>query len=267
VIGPALLFCPADRPDRYQKALVAADTVILDLEDAVAPDRKATARQMLVEHPLDRERVIVRVNPVTTPEFSADLEAVKQAGYRSVMLAKTENAADLDGLGGLDVIALCETARGVLQAVLIAAHPTVSGLMWGAEDLAASLGGQSSRFASGVYRDVSLHARSTVLLAAGAHGKAAIDSVWLDIANLDGLAAEASDAAASGFVAKACIHPSHAPIIRDAYAPTDDQVAWAERVTVAASAGGVVQVDGQMIDAPLRRQAERVLAARRVTSR
>lgn len=266
MMGPALLFCPADRPDRYRKALAAAETVILDLEDAVTPARKSDARQMLLENPLDPDRVIVRVNPVTTPEFTADLEAVTLTGYRTVMLAKTEHAADIDSLDGFDVIALCETARGVLEAGPIAAQPSVTALMWGAEDLAASLGGQSSRFPSGQYRDVSLHARSTVLIAAGAHGKGAIDSVWLDIANLDDLSAEASDAVASGFVAKACIHPSHASIIRGAYAPTDDQVAWAERVAAAASAGGVVQVDGQMVDAPLLRQAERVLAARRAAA-
>ena len=266
MIGPALLFCPADRPDRYHKALAAADTIIVDLEDAVAPHRKANARQMLLEHPLDPERVIVRVNPVATSDFGADLRAVKQSAYRSVMLAKTENPSDLDLVDGFDVIALCETARGVLEAGAIAAHPSVTGLMWGAEDLIASLGGQSSRFPSGAYRDVSLHARSTVLLAARAQLKDAIDSVWLDIPNLDGLAAEASDAVASGFVAKACIHPSHAPIIRDAYAPTAAQVAWAERVTAAAAEGGVVQLDGQMLDAPLLRQAERVVAAHRQTS-
>lgn len=266
MIGPALLFCPADRPDRYHKALAAADTVIIDLEDAVASDRRTDARQMLRDHPLDPERVIVRVNPVTTPDFVADLEAVKQSPYRAVMLAKAEDASDIDALDGYDVIALCETARGILAAAAIAAHPAVTGLMWGAEDLAASLGGQSSRLPCGVYRDVSLHARSTVLIAAGAHGKAAVDSVWLDIADLDGLAAEASDAVASGFVAKACIHPSHAPVIRTAYAPTRHQVAWAERVTAAAAQGGVVQLDGLMIDAPLLRQAERILAAHHVKS-
>ena len=266
MIGPALLFCPADRPDRYHKALTAADTIIIDLEDAVAPNRRSEARQMLRDHPLEPERVIVRVNPVTTADFRADLEAVRQTPYRSVMLAKTEEPADVDALEGLRVIALCETARGVLAAGAIAAHPAVTGMMWGAEDLAASLGGRSSRFPSGGYRDVSLHARSTVLIAAGAHGKAAIDSVWLDITDVDGLAAEASDAVASGFVAKACIHPSHASVIRKAYAPTDAQVAWAERVTAAAAEGGVVQLDGHMIDSPLLRQAERVLAAHHGTS-
>jgi citrate lyase subunit beta / citryl-CoA lyase len=134
-------------------------------------------------------------------------------------------------------------------------------LFWGAEDLAASLGGLSSRFPWGVYRDVFLHARSTVLIAAAAQGKAAIDSVWLDITDLDGLAAEASDAVTSGFIAKACIHPSHTPIIRRAYAPSEAQVVWAERILAAASDGGVVQVAGRMVDAPLLRQAERTLVA------
>jgi citrate lyase subunit beta / citryl-CoA lyase len=120
MIGPAILFCPADRVDRYDKALAAADAVIIDLEDAVAPDRKADGRRKLLSRPLDPERVMVRVNPVGTPEFSADLEALRRTAYRSVMLAKTESAAQIDMLEGFQVTALCETARGVLESSSIA---------------------------------------------------------------------------------------------------------------------------------------------------
>ena len=126
--------------------------------------------------------------------------------------------------------------------------------------------GRTSRFPDGRYRDVASHARSAVLLATCAHGKAAIDSVYLDIPDLAGLAAEAQDAAASGFALKACIHPSQAAVVRRAFQADEAQVAWARRVLAAArDAGGrdkgVIKVDGQMIDAPLIRQAEAILAS------
>ena len=160
--GPALLFCPADRPDRYEKAAERADAVILDLEDAVADGAKRAARVALVASTLDPERVIVRINPASSPHFADDLAALAATGYRTVMLAKCEGTADLVGLEDHEVIALCETARGVLAAGEVAALPNVSALMWGAEDLVASLGGSSSRRADGGYRDVAAHARSQV---------------------------------------------------------------------------------------------------------
>ena len=260
VTGPALLFCPADRPDRYAKALAAADAVILDLEDAVAADRKAVARQALLDAPVDPSRTVVRINPAGTPDHLLDLETVRTSDYRVVMLAKTEGAGDLAWLSGLEVIALCETARGVLAAAEIAAQDAVSSLMWGAEDLVASLGGQSSRFPDGRYRDVALHARSQVLLAAGAYGKDAIDAVYLDLDDHAGLAAESADAVASGFAAKACVHPAQAAVVREAFTPTEEQVAWARRVVEAGTGAGVVRLDGQMVDEPLLRQARRLLA-------
>ncbi|MFF2273093.1 HpcH/HpaI aldolase/citrate lyase family protein [Agromyces sp. NPDC058136] len=258
--GPAILFCPADRPERYAKALDRADAVILDLEDAVAPDAKHAARLALVSTPLDPERVIVRVNPASTEAFAADLGALAATDYRTVMLAKCEGTADLVELAEFEVIALCETARGVLAAPEIAAIPNVSALMWGAEDLVASLGGSSSRAADGGYREVARHARSRVLLSAGAHGIAAIDAVHLDIADLDGLRAEAEDAAAVGFAATACIHPSQAGVVREAYLPDAERLEWAHAVLEAAAGErGVFAFRGAMVDAPLLAQAAAVL--------
>ena len=114
------------------------------------------------------------------------------------------------------------------QADRIAALANVSALMWGAEDLVASLGGTSSRKPNGRYRDIARMARARVLLAAGARGKAAIDAVHLDIADTKRLTIEATDAAASGFAATACIHPSQVEVIRDAYRPDAKTVAWAQ---------------------------------------
>jgi citrate lyase subunit beta/citryl-CoA lyase len=270
--GPALLFCPADRPDRYGKALAAADGVILDLEDGVGAARKEAARQALLATPLDESRVVVRVNAAGTPEHAADLAVLERTRYRTVMLPKSETRAQLDGLGGQwRVVALCETAAGIVNAAEIAGAQNVIAVLWGAEDLIASLGGRSSRFPAGhdrssQYRDVARHARSAVLLAAAARGRAAIDAVYVNLPDLDGLAAEAEDAAASGFALKACIHPTQVAVIRRAFRPDEKQADWARRVLAAARDSGrgdkgAVKVDGQMIDAPLIRQAEAVLAA------
>ncbi len=257
-LGPAILFCPADRPERYAKAADRSDAVILDLEDAVAPDARPAAREALVASDLDPQRTIVRVNPANTDDFALDLGALMHSPYRLVMLAKA--TAVPSSLSQFRVIALCETAAGVLAAPQLAAHPGVVALMWGAEDLVASLGGSASRFRDGHYRAVALHARSSVLLAAGGHGKAAIDAVHLDIADAAGQAAEARDAVASGFAATACIHPSQVDVIREAYAPTAEELEAARAVLAAAEGErGVFQFNGRMVDEPVLRHARRIV--------
>lgn len=256
-LGPTLLFCPADRADRFAKAAERADTVILDLEDAVAPVDKPAARRALIEHPLDSATTVVRISARGTDDHILDLEAVAQTEYRTIMLAK---AVDAVGLDEFDVIALCETAAGVLAAESLARTDHVVGLMWGAEDLVASLGGMSSRRDDGRYRDVAVQARARVLLAAGAHGIAAIDAVYLDYADLDGLALEARDAAAQGFAATACIHPGQIETVRAAYRPSEAEVRHARAVVDAAAANaGVFAFEGRMIDEPVVRHARRVL--------
>jgi len=269
LMGPALLFCPADRPERYQKAAERSDAVIVDLEDAVAPADKQRARGAILAQlgatgdvpELDPSRTIIRINPAGTEEFEKDLHCLKHTPYRHVMLAKAENAGQLKALEGYDVIALCETAAGIINAAAIAAEPNVVGLMWGAEDLLASLGGTSSRHDDGGYRAVALHARSAVLLAAGAFGKEAIDAVYVNIPDLEGLAAESRDAVASGFGSKACIHPSQVAIVRGAYAPAESDIAAAKELLEAAAAAGsgVFQFNGKMIDGPILRHAESTL--------
>jgi citrate lyase subunit beta / citryl-CoA lyase len=260
--SPALLFCPADRPERYAKAAAAADVVVLDLEDAVAASARPSARRSLQETLLDPAQVIVRVNAAGTSDHEDDLAALAATPYRNVMLAKAESPDQVRALERWQVVALCETPRGVRDAEAIAAVANTVALMWGAEDLLASLGGRTSRYPDGRFRDVARHARASVLLAAKAHGRQAIDAVVTDIANTDLLVTEADDAAQSGFDLKACIHPSQAAFVRRAYQPSSDQVAWAERVVAAAAAGGVTQVDRAMIDGPIIKQAHRVLAWR-----
>lgn len=269
VMGPALLFCPADRPERFQKAAERSDAVIIDLEDAVAaPDKKRARGAILAqlgssgEGPeLDPSRTIIRINPAGTADFEKDLHCLAHTPYRTVMLAKTESAGQLRALDGFHVIALCETAAGIVNAPAIAAAPNVVALMWGAEDLLASLGGTSSRKDDGGYRAVALQARSSVLLAAGAFGKEAVDAVYVNIPDLEGLAEEARDAVASGFSSKACIHPSQVAAVRAAYAPSADEVAAARALLEAARAAGtgVFQFNGRMIDGPILKHAEATL--------
>ncbi len=257
--GPAYLFCPASRPDRYQKALDAADFAIFDLEDAVAPADKAAARQALIDNPVDPDAVIVRVNAIGTPDQALDLEALEQTAYGRIMVPKAEDPEAIARLDRYEVIALCETARGVLQAPAIAEVPRVVALMWGAEDLMVSLGGRASRREDGSYLGVAQQARSTVLLAARAQGVTAIDAVVLDLHNDQLLRRESLDAVASGFVGKACIHPNQVGIIRETWKPSSDQVRWARQVLDAANGGGVDVVEGFMIDEPLVRLARNVL--------
>ncbi|MGH8956176.1 MAG: HpcH/HpaI aldolase/citrate lyase family protein [Microbacterium sp.] len=264
-LGPALLFCPADRPERFRGALEKADAVILDLEDAVLAEAKAAARDNLVDADLDPGRVIVRVNAPGSDALVSDLAMLSQTDFRTVMVAKTESAESLTAFDErFSLIALCETAKGIHAADRIAAHPQVVAMMWGAEDLVASLGGTSSRTPEGGYRDIARYARSRVLLEAGAQGKGAIDAVHIEIGDVAGQEAEAVDAAASGFVATACIHPSQVAVIRAAYAPDDATLEWARRVLAAsASERGVFRFDGRMIDEPVLRHARSLLGRTR----
>ena len=266
--GPAILFVPADRPDRFTKAAERADMVILDLEDGCRPENRAEARRAIIESEqagdLDPERVIVRINPVDSPEHAADLEMLADLRYDLIMLPKAESAAAVESLAGHRVIALIETPLGVLRADDVASADNAVALFWGAEDLTAGLGGTASRFgegedAPGTYRDVARHARARTQLAATAFGRAALDSVHVDIADVDGLRAEATDAAALGYAATVCIHPSQVAVIRDAYRPTDEEADWARRLLAAArDDGGAFSFEGRMVDAPLFRQAEAI---------
>ncbi|WP_227997104.1 HpcH/HpaI aldolase/citrate lyase family protein [Nocardia australiensis] len=258
--GPAWLFCPADRPDRYKKAATAADVVIVDLEDAVAAHDKAAARRALIDTPLDPETTVVRINAAGTEDYPLDLEALAKTGYQRIMLPKCESAEQITALPDYQVIALIESPLGALAVGRAVMARNAIGVMWGAEDLVAGLGGKSSRHADGSYRDVARHVRSSALLAAKAYGKFALDSVCLDIRDLDSLRAESLDAVAIGFDAKVAIHPSQVPVIREAYAPSADELDWARRVLdEVAKHRGVFSFEGRMVDAPVLRHAEHIV--------
>lgn len=261
--GPAWLFCPADRPDRYPKALARADLVILDLEDAVAPANKRVAREALQQLArdgvLDADRTLVRINGTQSSAHSLDLAVVAEVGLPRVMLAKSEDATQLAAIHP-EVVLLVETPRGIERVAELVTQENVIGVMWGADDLVAGLGGTTSRHDDGRYRDVARYARSRTLIAAKAAGQLAIDAVHMDIADTTGLAAECEDAMASGFDATAAIHPSQVPVIRAAYTPPAQQIDWATRLLAhVGSDRGVTTFEGRMVDGPVYTQAERVL--------
>lgn len=258
--GPGWLFCPADRPERFGKAAGAADVVILDLEDGVAAGDKEAARTALIDTPLDPETTVIRINAAGTEAHAADLAALTRTEYRRIMLPKCESAEQITALSDYEVIALIESPLGALAVGRAVMARNAIGVMWGAEDLVAGLGGNSSRHADGSYRDVARHVRSTSLLAAKAYGKFALDSVYLDIGDVDGLQAESLDAVAVGFDAKVAIHPSQVAVIRAAYAPSAAEVDWARRVLDEVPGHrGVFAFEGRMVDAPVLRHAEQIV--------
>ena len=218
------------------------------------------AREALIDTPLDPDRTVVRINPTATADHEPDLEALSRTPYATVMLAKTQDPQQLRDLAPLDVVALIETPLGALAVSELARMDNAVALMWGAEDLFAVLGGTANRKADGSYRDVARHVRSQSLLAAKAYGRMALDSVYLDIKDLDGLRAEVDDAVAVGFDAKVAIHPSQLAVIRAGYEPTAEQAEWARHVLAAArDQRGAFQFAGIMVDAPVLRRAERIV--------
>lgn len=268
-LGPAILFVPADRPERYAKAYERSDAIIIDLEDAVAPADRSAARTALRQHLLTMDagtaaRTVVRVNPVQEPDFAHDVSVLSDTVLRYVMVPKVESLNDVaavaEALPGVQLIALCETAAGVLVAHEVAKHHAVAALMWGSEDLMVTTGGSSSRLADGTYRDVPRFARANVLLAAAAAGKGSIDTIHTDLSPTEQFTAEAHDAVASGWTAKACIHPAQVPVVRQAYTPTEEELEHARGLLAEVPKhGGVFQFRGAMVDGPLIAHARNVV--------
>ncbi|AGB32724.1 Citryl-CoA lyase [Natrinema pellirubrum DSM 15624] len=268
MVRRSVLFAPGDEPEIMRKAATSeADVVVFDLEDAVAPADKAAAREavrdVLDDGAAEPERC-VRVNPVGT-SAATDLEAILEGTQPdSVMLPKTESAADVRTVerlfdeydADLPVLSLIESAAGVLRADEIATAAATDALLFGAEDLAADIGATRTSEGTEV-----LYARERTVLAASAAGVDAIDTVYTDFTDTDGLRDETAFAARLGYDGKIAIHPAQVPVINDAFTPSDDDVEWAERVLDARDRtdAGVFEVDGEMIDAPLIAQAERIL--------
>jgi len=270
----SVLFTPGTRADRWAKALQGpADVAIADLEDAVAPGDKdaargAVAKALEASAPARVERG-VRINAWPSAWAEADLAALAPLQPDLVALPKAESpdavrevtrALRAHGCEA-GLLLLLETPQGVLHAgALAAASPRVRAVAFGAEDYAAAVGARRTREGTEV-----LWARSQVVAAAAAAGVDAIDQVFVALRDLEGLEQEARFAAHLGFAGKMVLHPEQVAPVHHAFQPTEAEVAAARRILDAVRAagareGGVVVVEGRMVDKPLLRQAERVLA-------
>ena len=276
-----LLYVPGNRPGLIQAALVCgADVVTLDLEDSVAPDEKDAARHLVAEAirflPWEDSEIAVRVNSPSTGLLPLDVKATVKAGVRLVRVPKIESARDvqeidamLAGLereleipaGTVKMTVSIESARGLLASPSIAAaSPRLEAMSLGGEDFTEDLGAVRSREG-----DELTYARLAVLSAARAAGLDAIDTVFSDVSDDEGLAADAARARRLGFDGKSVISPRQIPIVAAAFRPSAQEVAEAQAVVRAArqalSAGsGVASLGGRMVDAPIIKRAERVLA-------
>lgn len=281
----SLLFVPGDSVRKFESAKkTAADALILDLEDSIAPEGKLAARGITRQMLDDRnpvQEMYVRVNALDTGMTLGDLAAIMPGKPDGILLPKCAGAADVNQLSlyldafeaafGIEagttriMTVATETARAVLKLMDFEnMSPRLWGMMWGAEDLAASLGASRNR-TDGKFNSPFVLARDLCLIAAAAAGVVPIDTIAADINDLDALKAESIAARQDGFLAKAVIHPKHVDVVNAAFMPTDEEIAFSERV-VAAFAGnpsGVVKMDGKMLDKPHLRAAEKILAQRK----
>ncbi|QRG09384.1 CoA ester lyase [Xanthobacter dioxanivorans] len=251
------LFVPGHRPERFEKAAGAApDAVILDLEDAVPPDAKDAARANL-DTGFTRRPVLVRVNASGTPWHEADMAAVARLKPAAVILPKAESPALLDGVAAVlgpdvPVIALVETAAGLAHARAVAAHPTVRRIAFGSVDFSADIG-------CAHVREALLAARAELVLASRLGGLAApLDGVTTRIDDPSAASDDARYARALGFGGKLAIHPRQITPIRDGFLPDAEEIEWARKVL--ASGDGAANVDGAMVDEPVRIRARSILA-------
>jgi citrate lyase subunit beta/citryl-CoA lyase len=288
----SLLFVPADAPAKLDKALgCGADAIIVDLEDSVAPERKATARDAAaaflaaamgrarVLHPT-RPYVLVRINGLATGLADADLDAIVAARPDAIMLPKAEGGASimhadaklaareaLHGLpdGHVKIVAIAtETAQSLfLAGTYRGASARLTALTWGAEDLSADLGAEANRDGQGQFLDPYRLARTLCLAAAAAAEVLALDTVHVDFRNQAGLRRECEEARRDGFQGKMAIHPAQVATINDVFTPKPEAIASAKAI-IAAFAGqpgaGVVGIAGVMYDRPHLAKALRLLA-------
>ncbi len=270
----SLLFVPGDRPDRFAKAAASgADALILDLEDSVAPEKKADARSAVADW-LRSDRGVpsfVRINPLDGDHSDADLAAVLPAAPDGIVLPKAEGAASIRQLveragGGCPPILpiATETAAAIFElGSYRQVGAQLAGLTWGAEDLPAAIGAATSREADGGYTDPYRMVRGLVLFGAHAAGVSAIETVYPNIADADGLAAYVARARRDGFTGMMAIHPTQVAAINDGFTPSAGEIEHAQAIVDAFAANpgaGALKLDGKMIDRPHLKQAQAVLA-------
>ena len=278
------LFVPADSERKLSKASAAgADALILDLEDSVAAEARPAARELAAEYLRDHSNVWVRISPIETDDATADLAAVIPTEPNGIVLPKPRSAADamqlatrLDALekahgitpGQTKIMAICTERPEALFSLNSYANstPRLMGLSWGAEDLSAAIGASATRDESGNWLPTYEMARSLCLCAAAAAEAAAIDTVYTDYKDLDGLARYASNARRDGFSGMLAIHPAQVEVINQAFVPTAAEIKRAQRIVelFAVNPGaGTLGLDGMMIDRPHLLHAERLLQVAR----
>jgi citrate lyase subunit beta / citryl-CoA lyase len=277
----SLLFVPADSERKLSRAPQSgADALILDLEDSVVPANRTLARDQardFLDAGSPEFRRYVRINPLSSGVALDDLAAVVPGKPDGILLPKCvpEDLRTLDHyLSAME--AASALPRGRIRAIAIATEtptamfalggyggvsPRLEAITWGAEDLAACIGGNNRR-AEGIYDDVYRLARSLCLLGAAAAGVVPIDTIYADFKDEAGLAAECAAARRSGFTAKMAIHPAQIPVINQAFAIDEEELAWARTVVQAFAENpdaGTIAVDGKMVDKPHLTMARRLL--------
>jgi citrate lyase subunit beta/citryl-CoA lyase len=284
----SLLFVPGDSERKLAKAEEsAADALILDLEDSVAPSRTDVARGLVLDYlraHVDRSRrqLWVRINPLSTPAALLDLTVI--AGQPDgILLPKVDSAQEVtrlahmldalesrDGVpaGHVSIIPVATETPAALFTLGSYASCTcrLAGITWGAEDMAAALGASTNRGPDGEYEVVYQLARALCLAGAVAAGVQPIDTIWANYSDATGLERDARLARQRGFTGKLAIHPSQVNIINEAFTPNDEELAWSRRVveTFERNPGlGTVGLDGKMLDMPHLKQAQRILALAR----
>jgi len=282
----SMLFVPADSERKLAKSVgSAADVLILDLEDSVAESRKSVARTMAAEFIAAHAasigpKLFVRINPLDTPESLDDLATVVSAGPDGVVQPKTRSAEDVIRLGHyLDALEKAYALTpGHIQILPVATETPESmfalggfarcgrrlyGVTWGAEDLSAAIGGTANKEADGRWTQPYQLARSLCLFAAGAAKVAAIDTLFVDFRDDGGLRAACAEGRRDGFAGKLAIHPDQVAAINECFVPSAQEIERARRVIALFRANegvAALQLDGQMVDVPHLRQAEKTLA-------
>ncbi|MBP6018617.1 MAG: CoA ester lyase [Burkholderiaceae bacterium] len=255
------LFVPGHQPTRFDKACASkADAVIIDLEDAVSPDDKDSARQAIAAWLPGERPVMLRINSVDTPWFADDLALCQLPGISGVVLPKAELASDLDRIAatlGPDVplFPLIETAKGMWHAHELAHAKSVCRLMFGSIDFQFDLGIDGEG-------DELLYFRSQLVLVSRLAGlQAPVDGVTTALDDPEQLSADVSYARRLGFGGKLCIHPKQIDLVNRGFLPSDADVQWAHRIVLAMQAanGAAVAVDGKMVDKPVLLRAETIL--------
>ncbi|MEE9280956.1 MAG: CoA ester lyase [Myxococcota bacterium] len=286
----AIHFVPGANEKMFRRSLeLPVDGLILDLEDAVTPENKDSARETvrdwLAEADFGPRERLVRINPLETPWGLRDLEVTMAARPDGYVVPKARSRDDLLRIDeilarieaergyprrGVALLVIgTETPEGLLSIRELASAPRVDGLTWGAEDLSAAIGARRNRDESGVYLEIFRFARHLALLAAAAAGVQPIDSVYVDIRDSVGLEAECREAAAMGFTGKITIHPSQIEIVNEAFSPSPEEIAESRELLAAFEehqrAGRMAfAFKGSMVDAPHLARARTILERARL---